>query len=215
MMRRARKETQKQERRQAMLKAAWALFQTQHYDDVNMVDVAHEVGVAKGTLYLYFKTKEELFLAVLHVQFEQWFEVIDGRLTAASTALTVEQIAELLADSLASRPALTRLFALIHLVLEHNSNYDEIVAFKRMLQTHVMATGSLIEQKLPFLSAGEGSRFLLQVYAILLGIQQLANPSPTAAAVLEREPDMEIFRLEFKPAFTETVITFLKGLQAR
>lgn len=214
-MQRARKETQKQQRRQAILAAAWALFQTQQYDDVNMVDVAREVGVAKGTLYLYFQTKEELFLAVLQTQFEQWFEVIVGRLTAASTPLTPEQLAEMLADSLATRSALTRLFALTHLVLEHNSNYDEIVAFKRMLQTHVVATGSLIEQKLSFLAAGEGSQLLLQVYAILLGIQQLANPSPTAAAVLAQEPDMEMFRIEFKPAFTNSIITFLKGLQAR
>lgn len=51
------------ERRQAIIATAAALFAREGYADCEMERVASELGVAKGTLYLYFKSKEELFYA--------------------------------------------------------------------------------------------------------------------------------------------------------
>ena len=62
--RRAIGDKQKQRRRQAMIDVAWQLFQQSSYQAITMAEVAERAGIAKGTVYLYFKTKEELFLAV-------------------------------------------------------------------------------------------------------------------------------------------------------
>jgi AcrR family transcriptional regulator len=51
------------ERRQAIVQTAAGLFASEGYADCEMERVASELGVAKGTLYLYFKSKEELFFA--------------------------------------------------------------------------------------------------------------------------------------------------------
>lgn len=51
------------ERRQAIIQTAARLFASEGYADCEMDRVASELGVAKGTLYLYFKSKEELFYA--------------------------------------------------------------------------------------------------------------------------------------------------------
>lgn len=48
-----------------MLDAAARLFGTQRFHEVRMEDIAAEAGVGKGTLYRYFKDKEELYLALL------------------------------------------------------------------------------------------------------------------------------------------------------
>jgi AcrR family transcriptional regulator len=50
--------------REAILEAAARLFGRRPYHEVLMDEVADKVGVAKGTLYRYFTTKEELFAAV-------------------------------------------------------------------------------------------------------------------------------------------------------
>ena len=63
-MRRAIREDQKLVRRQQILDTAWGLFQENDYEHVNIIDVAKGAGLAKGTVYLYFKTKEELFLSL-------------------------------------------------------------------------------------------------------------------------------------------------------
>ncbi|MCB4757688.1 MAG: TetR/AcrR family transcriptional regulator [Elusimicrobia bacterium] len=52
-------------RRHQILKAAKKLLARQGYHDLRLDDVAHEANVAKGTLYLYFKDKENLVLEVM------------------------------------------------------------------------------------------------------------------------------------------------------
>jgi TetR/AcrR family fatty acid metabolism transcriptional regulator len=52
-------------KRNAILDAARTVFSRCGYDGAAVGDVASEAGVAKGTLYLYFKSKEELYLEAL------------------------------------------------------------------------------------------------------------------------------------------------------
>lgn len=60
-----RKEAEKEQRRNSIVDAAERLFSTRGYDRVTMEDVASEAKLAKGTLYLYFKNKQELYVAVV------------------------------------------------------------------------------------------------------------------------------------------------------
>lgn len=53
------------ERISEIVLAACHLFQAKGYDKVSMQDVMDTVGIAKGTIYHYFKSKEELFEAVV------------------------------------------------------------------------------------------------------------------------------------------------------
>jgi AcrR family transcriptional regulator len=52
-------------RREAILDAAEQLFSEQRFVELHMSRIAKELGLAKGTLYLYFPSKEGLFLAVV------------------------------------------------------------------------------------------------------------------------------------------------------
>ncbi|MDC7683724.1 TetR/AcrR family transcriptional regulator [Asticcacaulis sp. BYS171W] len=52
-------------RRDALLDAAYAQFNRHGYTDARMDEVAKSAGVSKGTIYLYFPTKEALFEALL------------------------------------------------------------------------------------------------------------------------------------------------------
>lgn len=54
-----------EERRQEIIAAARVLFQTKEYDQTTMQDVMDALGIAKGTIYYYFKSKEELLEAVI------------------------------------------------------------------------------------------------------------------------------------------------------
>lgn len=52
-------------RKQEIVKAARSLFQTKEYDQATMQDLIESVGIAKGTVYHYFKSKKELLEAVI------------------------------------------------------------------------------------------------------------------------------------------------------
>lgn len=60
-----RYQRRKQERPQEITDAAFSVFSEKGYASARVDDVAKRAGVSKGLLYLYFRTKEELFKAVI------------------------------------------------------------------------------------------------------------------------------------------------------
>lgn len=58
------KENEKEQRRENIIDAARKLFFDTDYESVTMDEIAKEIGLGKGTLYLYFNSKESLFYAV-------------------------------------------------------------------------------------------------------------------------------------------------------
>ncbi|KAF0229405.1 MAG: hypothetical protein FD167_4808, partial [bacterium] len=61
-------------RRESILNAADFLLNKHPMQQISMENVAETIKLAKGTLYLYFKTKEELFLSLLERAYLVWFE---------------------------------------------------------------------------------------------------------------------------------------------
>lgn len=53
------------ERRLEIVRAARYLFQSKEYDKTTMQDVMDDLGIAKGTIYYYFKSKDDLLEAVI------------------------------------------------------------------------------------------------------------------------------------------------------
>lgn len=60
-----RRATEKEERKEAILRCAKGLFARKGFENTTMDEVARESEQARGTLYLYFKSKEELLYCIL------------------------------------------------------------------------------------------------------------------------------------------------------
>ena len=73
-MKRARSETAKLEREALILTATEILLRHSGYDSMTMQAVASAAGLAKGTLYLYFTSRESLVLAVYGRLFDRWID---------------------------------------------------------------------------------------------------------------------------------------------
>ncbi len=59
-----RKEREKQRRKEDIINSAEGVFFSKGFESATMDDIAEKVELSKGTLYLYFKSKEDLHLAV-------------------------------------------------------------------------------------------------------------------------------------------------------
>ena len=212
---RAISDQQKEERRQAILAAGLELYQDTSYEAVNIVQVTQKAGVAKGTFYLYFKTKEELFLAMLAQEFEEWFDEIDAGLTTIQTTqgtCSIDEFIGRVGSTLENRSTLIRLIAILHAVLEQNVEFDTAYHFKQMLLNRIDYTGALMEAILPFLKPGDGMFLMLHTYALIIGVQQLAAPAPIIRQVIE-EKELRAFQIDFMEYFLATLRIFLNGLQ--
>ena len=109
-----------------ILSAALASFAERGFAATRLDDVAARAGVTKGTLYLYFRNKEELFKAVVRQELLptiEWAEAMVAE-SAASSMVVLEQLAELFV-----RIASSRLSAIPKLVLTEAGNFPDLARF--------------------------------------------------------------------------------------
>jgi AcrR family transcriptional regulator len=74
------------ERKSQILNAAEGVFTRKGFDEARMDDIAEETGLSKGTLYLYFKSKEDLVIAILDRIFLGAFKQLEAPEAAESSA---------------------------------------------------------------------------------------------------------------------------------
>lgn len=70
-------------KRAQILDGAMRVFMRQGFDASSMNDITREAGVSKGTLYVYFKNKEDLFAAIIQRKKSLVFEKL-GEIVAAN-----------------------------------------------------------------------------------------------------------------------------------
>jgi AcrR family transcriptional regulator len=85
---RSRRERKKDDRPQEIVDAAFEEFAAKGFAGTRLEDVAARARVSKGLPYLYFKTKEELFKAVVRSVITSHFDVMRGQME--TTTLSVE-----------------------------------------------------------------------------------------------------------------------------
>ncbi|MEO7003097.1 MAG: helix-turn-helix domain-containing protein [Ktedonobacterales bacterium] len=79
------KERQREERERLILQAAEELFLERGFYETSIDDIAARVGIAKGTVYLHFPSKEELVLALFDKGRQYFLACLDTILSSAET----------------------------------------------------------------------------------------------------------------------------------
>jgi AcrR family transcriptional regulator len=74
------------ERKSQILNAAEGVFTKKGFDEARMDDIAEETGLSKGTLYNYFKSKEDLVIAILDRIFLGAFKQVEAHETTELSA---------------------------------------------------------------------------------------------------------------------------------
>lgn len=203
---RARGDDEKGARREAIVAAAARLLDERDYDALSMADVAGALGLAKATLYLYFPTREHLFLEVLRQDLGAWF---DGLVEALDGGGGPPDVAGLLSATLVARPRLVRLLGLLHLVLERDLDVATIAEWKRWLLARVVAAGAALERAVG-LAPGGGARLLVQTHALVVGFGQMAVTGPALAEVLA-DPELAPLRVDLAGSLREALEPLVRG----
>ena len=116
-------------RKEEIISACEKLYQTMSFKDITLKEIGKETSFSRPTIYNYFQTKEEIFLALFEREYIRWNEELQSILQDNET-LTKEQIAEKLASSLAKREQLLKLLAMNNYDMEANSRPENLTSFK-------------------------------------------------------------------------------------
>ena len=177
----------KAQRRADFLRSARALFlQQQRLPAV--ADIAADTGLAKGTVYRYFQSKEQIFLALLSEDFANLFSQLEAVVATLPQPLTAaaEPFAKGYLRLLQQSDSLLPLLALLNAVLEQNLPQPQLLAFKQQLAQALDTLGAGLAKRFTELTATGASQLLLHSYALTLGLYQSTRLPPTVLALLQQ-----------------------------
>jgi TetR/AcrR family transcriptional regulator len=212
VLRRAMTAALKETRRDVILATAQKLFCEEPFASITMSTIATGAGLAKGTLYLYFRTREEIFLALFARELRAWlasFKAAADELTSPDTAL------DWIAASLADRTELLRLGALLHSVLELNLSTDAARTFKLEFDAGLSGAAPVFASALGLRDVASGRLFLRWLQVCTVGIAQMAFPSAVVKTAIAEEPLLAHMLIDFKAELRRMLGTLVYGMQRR
>lgn len=203
--RRAVSSAQKEKRRQDILRSARELFEaSSDYSSLLMKHIADNLGLTKGTLYLYFKTKEEVFLAIYTEEFNRCFDQLEAVLDELPISSEPGQVADIMSQQLCENKTFLKLTAMLHSVLEQNIDFDTALAFKTLIRDRLVVVGNKIEQCLPSLESGKGMQILFSSHALLIGFFHTSLHNPSLDAIYDM-PGMDVMKIDFESSFKQAL----------
>lgn len=157
-------------RRQEIINACKQLYKTMSFKEITIKEIANYTSFTRPSIYNYFETKEEIFLAILEQEYGLWVEELE-KVCAESEKLTKEQVAKALASSLENRALLLKLMSMNHYDMEANSRMERLIDFKKAYGASLTAVEKMLEK---FCKDVDSSAFIYNFFPFIYGIYPYA-----------------------------------------
>ena len=198
-------------RRVEIVAACRKLYQTMSYREITIKEIAEETSFTRPSIYNYFETKEEIFLALFQKEYEAFGEELD-QLCLSEEALSPDELASALAHALENRPMLLKLLSMNLYDMEDNSRLERLTEFKTAYRESVFALDRCLQKFCPAFSEQKRSSFLYAFLPFVFGLY------PYTVATDKQKAAMEKAEIDWSPMSTYELAytgirTLLRGLR--
>ena len=157
------------DRREVIINACEKLYQTMSFKEITLKEIGKEVPFSRPTIYNYFETKEEIFLALYEREYIRWNESLAEILNRSET-LPKKKLADAIAQSLSERKQLLKLLAMNNYDMEANSRQELLVSFKRAYGTSMDLMRKILKKNCPQMKKQETEHFIYTFFPFMFGI---------------------------------------------
>ena len=198
----------KEERRQAILDAAQKLY-LKHPDRMASVsEVAGAASLAKGTVYLYFPSKEEMLLALHERHVAEFFSRLMQRLAAPAPA-DFDAVFAITLRYLIRGPGYLSLTSRCFGLMDREIPTEAALAFKARVAATLQVAGTALERHFP-LAPGAGITMLLHSYGLIVGLWQLLHPNERFGRQMER-PELKPLKRDYEREIEQALRALWNG----
>lgn len=211
MRKRAIQPEEKEQRRQAILDAARELWLTQPNRVACVAEVAEAAGLAKGTVYLYFASKEELLLALFERMVDQYFDALLERCAAGPLDLT--DLLEVTRLHLVEVPGYLPLAALAQGFTERQLPPAAVSDFHLRMARRLERGAEGLLRHFPLGTPDQAAELLNASYALILGLWSLRQPVQ-GLPELQQEPALAAVTGDYFPTLSRALLALWRGHMA-
>ncbi len=178
-------------RKEEIVSACAKLYETMSFKDITIKEIGKETSITRTSIYNYFETKEEIFLALFQKEYELWVEGLNA-LIDENDRLDKDGAVSLFSRLLADRKVLLKLLSMNHYDMEENSKPENLTSFKKAYGASLDAVRRYFSKFFPDMEDEDLTRFIYAFFPFMFGIY------PYTSVTEKQKKAMENAGIKFK-----------------
>ena len=162
------------ERREEIINACEKLYQKMSFKDITLKEISKVTSFSRPTIYNYFETKEEIFLALYEREYVRWNDELNT-IYNDNNKHSIEKLAYKISTSLANRKQLLKLLAMNNYDMEANSREELLVSFKVAYGESINNKKMILKKFCPKMTDSKIERFIFIFFPFMFGIYPYTN----------------------------------------
>ena len=172
-------------RKEEIIAACAELNESLSFKEITIKEIGAATSFTRTSIYNYFETKEEIFLAMLQKEYELWVETMDA-VTAVQSSMTRDELAQTIARTLTDRPRLLRLLSMNLYDMEANSRPERLAEFKEAYGASLNAVGHMVAKYVPEVDEAARQQFLYAFFPFIYGIYPYTSVTEKQKTAMEQ-----------------------------
>ena len=157
------------QRREEIVNACEKLYLTKSFKDITLKDIGTETSFSRPTIYNYFQTKEEIFLALFEREYIRWNADLESILNS-DRRYTGEELASQIANTLEKREQLLKLLSMNNYDMEAESREELLADFKRAYGKSLELFREILKKHCPEMAEAESEGIVYVFFPFMFGI---------------------------------------------
>ncbi len=156
-------------RKEEIINACEKLYQTMSFKEITLKEIGKETTFSRTSIYNYFQTKEEIFIALLKREYDTWVKDL-VEITETHDEMNNDEIAATLARTLNERAQLLKIMSMNHYDLEENSRMESLVEFKVSYGNALRQVMNMLAKFRPNMEVEKRQNFVYTFFPFMFGI---------------------------------------------
>ena len=177
-------------RKDEIINACASLYETMGFRDITIRDIGNRTTFSRTSIYNYFQTKEEIFLALLQREHQAWADDLES-IAKENESLTAEEFADKVARSLEKRGYMLKLMCMNLYDMECSSRIENLVSFKLAYANTLKVLTHCLEKFFPDMASDDIQKFIYAFFPFLFGVY------PYTSTTEKQKEAMEIANIDY------------------
>ncbi len=156
-------------RKNEIITACAELYKTMSFKEITIKKIGNVTSFTRTSIYNYFQTKEEIFLALLQREYELWVSDLK-RIQNEHQKMTTSEFADALARSLEERRNLLKIMSMNHYDMEENSRVEHLVDFKIVYGQSLSEVRNCLDKFFTEMTEHDKQDFIYSFFPFMFGI---------------------------------------------
>lgn len=171
-------------RKEEIINACEKLYENNSFKDITIKSIGEETTFSRTSIYNYFQTKEEIFLALLKREYERWIDDLN-EMYEKNSEMEKEVFADKLANTVAKRNNLLKLLSMNMYDMEENSRMEELIEFKKAYGKAIKMVRKCVDKFFENMSDEEKEEFVFLFFPLMYGIYPYAKVTEKQMQAME------------------------------